>query len=139
MVLICVPTSPRYGSILAAALSILEFVYLIFFFCTADFIEQKGFIALVVIFLILCIISAICLIVGVVRVRTYLKFSCNFTTDELFIIFQLNKLLITPFIVLMSLFIVSYAIVFIVMISGEHKDQTWIHFTLIGEWQWVSN
>lgn len=66
--LVLVPTSPRNGSIIAGILSIVEFIILIFAIASADYIQEKGFIALVVIFLILCIISSVLLIIGVIKV-----------------------------------------------------------------------
>lgn len=69
MVLVWIPTSPRNGSIVAASLTIAEFIFLIFAFTTTDYLQPKGgFVALVVIFSVICIITSILLIIAAIRV-----------------------------------------------------------------------
>lgn len=111
MVLVLIPTAPRSGCITVAILTVIQFLFLIYAITSYDDFKDTPFIVMVVVFSILCIIASICLLIGAIR---------------------LNRKLIVPYILAMSLFVCSYTIVFIVMIArGEHRQKDWIHFTII--------
>uniref|UniRef100_A0A336LYC7 CSON005101 protein n=1 Tax=Culicoides sonorensis TaxID=179676 RepID=A0A336LYC7_CULSO len=110
--LFIVPASPRYGSIVVALLTIAQFVFLMWAITTSYDIpeSQAGFKVMVVVFGLVCIFVSLLLIIGAIK---------------------LSRKLLLPYMCTMSAFVLIYAVVFIVMLHGEHGQKDWIHLTLM--------
>ncbi|XP_063703748.1 uncharacterized protein LOC134833373 [Culicoides brevitarsis] len=110
--LICFPGSPRYGSIFVGLLTIAQFVFIMWAISTNTDIpeSQAGFKVMVVIFSVICIVASLMLIWGAIK---------------------LNKKLLIPYMCIMGAFILIYAVVFIVMLHGEHGQKDWVHLCLM--------
>lgn len=68
--LMIVPGSPRYGSVVVGLLTIVQFIFLMWAISTNyDIPEaQAGFKVMVVIFSLVCIVSSVLLILGAIKV-----------------------------------------------------------------------
>lgn len=94
--LMIVPGSPRYGSMVVGLLTIFQFIFLMWAISTNyDLPEsQAGFKVMVVVFSLVCIIASILLIVGAIRVRASFNVWTQLLLNELISITALTEVTI---------------------------------------------